>query len=344
MAKKRIGVLTGGGDCPGLNAAIRAIVYRAADYGDEIIGIKLGWKGLLEKQIMPLDIPICDEIIRDGGTILGSSRTNPLLREEELSRCLQHYSELGLEALIALGGEDTLGVALRFTQIGVNTVGVPKTMDNDLAETDYTFGFDSAVSVAMDAADRLRDTAKSHQRVLVLEVMGRHAGWVALYAGIGAGADWILIPEEPVDIDAMCDHLKRTRERGKVYNLVVASEGIDLPEADTHGMSVDAFGHIVLRERGVGEYVAKVIEERTGFPTRYAQIGHVQRGGSPSVFDRVLATRLGMRALELVHNGEFGMMASIKGNEIVAVPLEDAVSELKTVPHELYVEIQRLFK
>jgi phosphofructokinase-like protein len=340
----KIGVLTGGGDCPGLNPAIRAIVYRGADYGDEIVGLKLGWQGLQNKETMALDIPTCDEIIRDGGTILGSSRTNPLLREDDLARCLHNYEELGLEAIIALGGEDTLGVALRFIQLGIKAVGVPKTMDNDLAETDYTFGFDSAVSVGLDAADRLRDTAKSHQRVLVLEVMGRHAGWVALYTGMASGADWILIPEEPFDVDAMCDHLKRTRERGKLYNLVVASEGIDLPEADTHGMSVDAFGHIVLRERGVGEYVAKVIEERTGFPTRYAQIGHVQRGGSPTVFDRVLATRLGLRAVDLVHEGRFGTMASIRGNEIVAVPLEDAVSELKIVPHDLYVEATRLFK
>jgi phosphofructokinase-like protein len=340
----RIGVLTGGGDCPGLNAAIRAVVFRAADYGYEVLGIEDGWRGLIEKRWVMLDIPSVDGIIGSGGTILGASRTNPFLREDDLGATLQNIRELSIDAVIAMGGEDTLGVAKKLGDLGVKTVGIPKTMDNDLAETDFTFGFDSAVSVALDAAERLKDTAKSHKRVLVLEVMGRHAGWVAYYAGMASGADWILLPEEPLELDKMCEHLRATKGRGKTYGLVVASEGIDLPEADTHGMSVDAFGHIVLRERGVGEYVAKVIEERTGFETRFAQLGHVQRGGSPTAFDRVLATRLGIRAVDLVKAGEFGTMASLKGNRIVSVSLDDATKELKVVPHSLWEEARVMFK
>jgi phosphofructokinase-like protein len=340
----RVGVLTGGGDCPGLNAAIRGIVYRCADYGFEVIGIEDGWQGLVDKHWVMLDIPAVDEIIDKGGTILGASRTNPFLREDDLAATMQNIRELSLDVIMALGGEDTLGVAKKMADLGVKAVGIPKTMDNDLAETDFTFGFDSAVSVAVDAADRLKDTAKSHKRVLVLEVMGRHAGWVAYYAGVAGGADWILLPEEPLDLDRMCEHLKATRGRGKTYNLVVVSEGIDLPEADTHGMSVDAFGHIVLRERGVGEYVAKVIEEKTGFETRFAQLGHVQRGGSPTPFDRVLATRLAIKAVDLVKAGEFGKMASVKGNEIVSVSLDSATRELKLVPHTMWEEARVMFK
>lgn len=340
----RIGVLTGGGDCPGLNAAIRAVVFRAADYGFEVLGIEDGWRGLVEKRWVMLDISAVDEIIGEGGTIIGASRTNPFLREEDLAATLQNVRELSIDAIIAMGGEDTLGVAKKLGDLGAKTVGIPKTMDNDVAETDFTFGFDSAVSVGLDAAERLKDTAKSHKRVLVLEVMGRHAGWVAYYTGVASGADWILLPEEPLELGRMCEHLSATRGRGKTYNFVVVSEGIDLPEADTHGMSVDAFGHIVLRERGVGEYIAKVIEEETGFETRFAQLGHVQRGGSPTAFDRVLATRLGIRAVDLVEAGEFGKMASLKGNQIVSVSLDDATRELKTVPHRLCEEARVMFK
>jgi ATP-dependent phosphofructokinase / diphosphate-dependent phosphofructokinase len=342
----RVGILTGGGDCPGLNPAIRGVVLRGLDHGFDLLGIELGWKGLVEGLIAPLGLDQVDEIIYQGGTILGSSRTNPFKpgNEHQLEACLKNVKELELDAIVALGGEDTLGVASKLFKLGVPTVGIPKTMDNDLDYTDYTFGFDTAVGVALDAADRLRDTAKSHRRILVLEVMGRHAGWVALYCGIAAGADWILVPEVALDIDEMCAHLIRQRERGRQWGLVVASEGVDMPHADTNDISVDAFGHVILRERGVGEFIAKEIEKRVGVETRFAVLGHVQRGGSPTVFDRVLATRLGIKGADLVREGSFGKMASIQGNQIVAVDLDMAVKELKTVPLEFWQETRSLFK
>lgn len=336
--------MTGGGDCPGLNAAIRAIVIRLLDYAHEPIGLSRGWLGLIEGLTEPLTLERVDEIISQGGTILGASRTNPFKKDEDLDRCLDNVRKLGLDAVVALGGEDTLTVANNLNKLGVKTVGVPKTMDNDLAETDYTFGFDTAVSVAVDAVDRLRDTARSHHRVMVLEVMGRHAGWVALYTGVAGGADWILIPEVAPDLEEMCRHLTKVRERGKVYSIVVASEGIDLPQADEEGISVDAFGHVILRERGVSDFLAKEIESRTGFETRSAVLGHIQRGGSPTVFDRVLATRLGLKAADMVNAGEFGRMSAIQANQIVAVDMERAVGELKTVPIELYEEAKTLFR
>ncbi|HUT74058.1 MAG TPA: ATP-dependent 6-phosphofructokinase [Armatimonadota bacterium] len=340
----RLGVLTGGGDCPGLNPALRAVVMRAMDFGDECVGIKLGWGGLINGDTVPLTIDVVDDIISRGGTILESSRTNPFKREQDLQATLDHIQELKLDVIIALGGEDTLGVAHKLFKLGVHTVGVPKTMDNDLNRTDYTFGFDSAVQVATDAADRLRDTARSHRRVMVLEVMGRHAGWVALETGVAGGADWILIPEEPLDLDEMCGHLGKLRERGKHHGLVVVSEGVEVTEADHTAAHTDDFGHVVLRERGVGEFVAKEIEERAGFETRLAVLGHIVRGGAPTAFDRMLATRLGIRAVDLAHEGKFGYMASLTNNQYVGVPLEQAVAELKTVPHELYQEIKTLFK
>jgi ATP-dependent phosphofructokinase / diphosphate-dependent phosphofructokinase len=341
----RVGILTGGGDCPGLNPAIRAVVMRLLDHGFEPVGIELGWKGLVEGLTTPLCLEAVEEIIYQGGTILGSSRTNPFRvgHEEKLDKVLHNVKALGFDAIVALGGEDTLGVASKLYKLGVPTIGIPKTMDNDLDCTDYTFGFDTAVGVALDAADRLRDTARSHRRILVLEVMGRHAGWVALYSGIGAGADWILIPEVALDLKAMCDHLQRCRERGKVYGLVVASEGVDIPHADTSDVITDAFGHVILRERGVGEFVAKEIERRLKVETRFSVLGHVQRGGAPTVFDRVLASRLGIRAADLVKEGDFGKMASIQGNEITAVELEMAVKELKTVPLAMYEQVKSLF-
>jgi 6-phosphofructokinase 1 len=341
----RVGILTGGGDCPGLNPAIRGVVMRLLEHGFTPVGIELGWKGLVEGLTRPLKLEDVEEIIYQGGTILGSSRTNPFRvgHEHQLEQALNHVKELELDALVALGGEDTLGVAAKFYKIGIPTVGIPKTMDNDLDCTDYTFGFDTAVGVAVDAADRLRDTARSHRRIVVLEVMGRHAGWVALYTGIAAGADWILIPEVALDLDEMCDHLRRCRERGKVYGLVVASEGVDIPQADTSDVTTDAFGHVILSERGVGEFIAREIERRVNVETRYSVLGHVQRGGSPTVFDRVLASRLGILAADLVKQGDFGKMASLQGNRIVAVPLEDAVKELKTVPIELYEQAKTLF-
>ncbi len=342
----RVALLTGGGDCPGLNPAIRGAVMRSLDHGFEVLGVELGWRGLVEPLTRPLALEDVEEIVSQGGTILGSSRTNPLRKgcEDDLERVLHNVRALGLDAIIALGGEDTLGVASRLFDIGLPTVGVPKTMDNDLDVTDYTFGFDTAAGVALEAADRLRDTARSHRRIIVLEVMGRHAGWVALYTGVGAGADWILIPEITVDLDAMCEHLLAARRRGKQYGLVVASEGVELPVTDAEDVTVDAFGHVTLRERRVGEFLAKEIEQRTGIETRAVTLGHVQRGGAPTAFDRMLATRLGIRAADLVKEGRFGMMASLQGNQITAVPLKAAVSQLKTVPPELYEELQTLVR
>ena len=340
----RLGVLTGGGDCPGLNPALRAVVMRAMDYGDECVGIKLGWAGLIKNETVPMTLEMVEDIISQGGTILESSRTNPFKRDQDLEAVLRNIGELKLDVIVALGGEDTLGVAHKFFKLGVNTVGIPKTMDNDLNCTDYTFGFDSAVGVATDAADRLRDTARSHRRVMVLEVMGRHAGWVALESGVAGGADWILIPEIALDLDEMCNHLRSLRERGKNHGLVVVSEGVDITEAEHTTATTDDFGHVILRERGVGEFIAKEIETRTGFETRLAVLGHIVRGGPPTAFDRMLATRLGIKAVELVHEGKFGHMASITNNQFIGVPLEQAVSELKTVPHELYEEIKTLFK
>ena len=341
----RIGILTGGGDCPGLNPAIRGFVLRALDYGYECIGFLNGWKGLVQGDTRPLKLEDVESIIGQGGTMLGSSRTNPFRegKEKDLQACLDNIKKFELDAVVALGGEDTLGVANKLHKLGIPTVGVPKTMDNDLNATDYTFGFDSAVSVATESVDRLRDTARSHNRVMVVEVMGRHAGWVALYAGIAGGADWILLPEEKLDLDAMCEHLKAVRARGKNYSIVVASEGVELPNTDESESSVDAFGHTILSQRGVGDFLAKEIEERTGIETRFAVLGHIQRGGAPSVFDRVLASRLGIKAAELVHAGEFGKMASIQGNQIVGVELEQAVASLKTVPTALSEEVKTLY-
>ena len=342
----RIGMLTGGGDCPGLNPAIRGFVLRSLEHGNECIGFLNGWKGLVEGNSRPLGLADVEEIINHGGTMLGSSRTNPFKagREKDLEAVLQNIKKYELDAVAAFGGEDTLGVAAKLFKLGIPAVGVPKTMDNDLNETDFTFGFDSAVSVATESVDRLRDTAKSHNRVMVVEVMGRHAGWVALYTGIAGGADWITLPEVPLDLDAMCAHLKELRERGKNYSIVVASEGTILPKSNQgEPVTVDAFGHVILSERGVGEYLAKEIEDRTGIETRYAVLGHIVRGGAPSVFDRVLASRLGLKAADLVQNREFGKMASYQRNQIVAVPLEAAVANLKVVPPELYEEARTLF-
>jgi len=342
----RVAVLTGGGDCPGLNPAIRGAVLRGLDHGFEFIGILEGWRGLVQGMTTPLGLEQVEEIISQGGTMLGSSRTNPFKKgsEGDVEKVLANIQALEIDAIIALGGEDTLGVAKKLCDLDVPAVGVPKTMDNDLNCTDYTFGFDSAVAVAVDAADRLRDTARSHRRIMVLEVMGRHAGWVALYTGIAAGADWILIPEVAVDLDEMCEHLCAVRKRGKLYGLVVTSEGVELPLGEGEHAAVDAFGHVILKERRVGEFLASEIERQTGLETRSVTLGHVQRGGPPTVFDRVLATRVGMLAADLVHNRQFGMMAALKGTEVVPVPLEAAVATLKEVPVEMYESVKTLFR
>lgn len=339
---EKIGVLTGGGDCPGLNPAIRAIVMKAKEYDYQVIGIKDGWKGLITGDTMELDIPDVQEIISFGGTIIGTSRKNPLKKEEEKKKVLENIKNLELSALIAIGGDDTLSVAAKLSDEGVPVVGIPKTMDNDLLHTDYTFGFDTAVTVAVECLERLRDTAKSHRRVMVFEVMGRYAGWVALFTGIAGGADWILLPEVPFDVEAMCNHLKYLREKGRTYALVVASEGIQLPEIEERDRDVDEFGHVILKERGVGERVAKIIQEKTGWETRYAVVGHIQRGGPPTIFDRILATRLGVKAVELIKEKRFGKMVCLRGNEIEAVDLSLATSKNKFVPQE-WIELAKTF-
>jgi len=334
MAMK-VGVLTGGGDCPGLNPAIRGLVYRGIDHGFEFIGLQDGWRGLVEGITTPLGLPEVKEIVNKGGTILGTSRTNPFKKEGFVDKCLATWERLGLDALVAMGGEDTLGVATKFyTQHQLHVVGVPKTMDNDLSATDFTFGFDTSVTLAMEAAERLVDTGRSHRRIMILEVMGRHAGWVALYTGLGAGADWTLLPESPdIDVKAMCDHLKMVHARNKVA-LVIASEGIKVPGSEGGAEELDDFGHMILRNRGVGEQLTNLIEKETGIETRFAVIGHMQRGGAPTLFDRILGLRVGVKAADLVAEGKFGQMSALRGNDVVGVPLEEATSQLKIVPPE----------
>jgi phosphofructokinase-like protein len=342
---RRIGVLTGGGDSSGLNAAIRGVVMRAVDYGYEVLGIQEGWKGLVSGDAAPIGVDDVREIISMGGTVLGSSRTNPFKNEGDVKKCKGNVEKLGLDAIVAIGGDDTLGVANGLSQQGVPCVGVPKTMDNDVNLTDYCIGFDTAVTVAVDAVERLRDTARSHRRIMVLEVMGRYAGWVALDTAIAGGADWVLIPEVEPDIDAMCNHLMELRKSGRRYGVVVVSEGIELPSLqDEAEEEVDAFGHVRLGLRGIGHVVGEEIEKRTGIQTRVAVIGHIQRGGSPTVTDRYHATRLGMAAVDLVHKGKFGKMPTFIGGEVKVVDLADATAKIKTVPQSLYEDAMTLFK
>jgi phosphofructokinase-like protein len=340
----KVGILTGGGDCPGLNPAIRGVVYRGLDFGMEFVGIQEGWRGLVQGNYEPLTLDSVEEIIYQGGTVLGSSRTNPFKKQEDLDAVLANIKSAGFDAIVACGGEDTLGVAAKlYSQHGVPTVGVPKTMDNDLNMTDFTFGFDTAAGVGMEALDRLRDTARSHRRVMVLEVMGRHAGWVALYVGLAGGADWITLPEDPLNLDAMAAHLNSVKARGKKYALIVASEGTEVP-SDSAEKVVDSFGHVQLGERRVGEFLAKEIENRTGWETRSAVVGHVHRGGSPTLFDRVLGMRVGVKAAELVQNREFGKMAALQGTEVVGVSIVEATATLKTVPPAFLDLMRTTFK
>lgn len=342
---KRIGILTGGGDCPGLNAVIRGAVRRAAQEKIEVIGIKNGWKGLIENDTIELGLESISGILPRGGTILGTSRTNPYKKPENVAKVMDNYKKLSLDCLIAIGGEDTLGVANKLVKEnkGVNVVGVPKTIDNDLNATDFTFGFDTAVNIATEAIDRLHTTAESHHRIMVVEVMGRHAGWIATYSGIAAGADVILIPEIKMDLDEICDALKKRHARGKGFSIVVVAEGATFKEGQvvTQEEKLDAFGHV--RLGGIGEILAQEIEKRTNFETRVTVLGHIQRGGTPSAFDRVLATRFGVKAMEMVLNKRFGYMASLKGSEVVEVPIADAVGTLKTVDMKLYNDIAKLF-
>jgi len=333
----RIGILTGGGDCPGLNSVIRAIVRKALNENFEILGIKNGWKGLIENDTMPLDIEAVSGILPKGGTILGTSRTNPYKEEGDLEKLHENFKKMGLDALITVGGEDTLGVAEKLIKDGIpNIVGVPKTIDNDISATDYTFGFDTALNVAMECIDRLHTTAESHHRIIVVEVMGRHAGWIAIEAGIAGGADIILIPEIPIDIAEVCVLLKQRHERGKTFSIVVVAEGAQFKEGTMvlQEQKLDAFGHV--RLGGISEILAQEIEKRTGYETRVSVLGHIQRGGSPTAFDRVLGTRLGVKAVELVINKQFGKMVALSGLKIIDVPIEMAVSKLKTVDMELY--------
>lgn len=339
---KRVGILTGGGDCPGLNAAIRAIVRRASQHRYASVGILEGWRGLMNGQTRELSRDAVTGILHVGGTILRTSRTNPLKMHDGVENVEANFRKLELDALIAIGGEDTLGVANSLYQRGLPVVGIPKTIDNDLGGTDFTFGFDTAVGIVTEAIDRLHSTAESHNRVIVVEVMGRHAGWIATYAGIAGGADAILVPEFPIVLEDVCSHIISRHVKGKNFSIVVVAEGArpagNDSVADQKG--VDAFGHA--RLGGIGNLVANEIERRTGFETRVTALGHVQRGGSPTAFDRVLATRYGVFAADLVKDEKFGKMAALKGNEIVAVDLSEAVSELKTLDPRLY-EVAQVF-
>jgi len=334
----RVGVLTGGGDCPGLNAAIRAIVRKGIDvHGHEIVGFRDGWRGPIENLQEELTVESTRGILPRGGTILGTSRTNPFKSEDGPERVKKTMEGLDLGGLIAIGGEDTLGVGARLhREHDVPVIGVPKTIDNDLAATDVTFGFDTALQVATEAIDRLHTTAESHHRVMVVEVMGRHAGWIALHSGLAGGGDVILIPERPFDIDEVCSLISRRHARGRNFSIVVVAEGAS-PQEGTMEVAegeLDEFGHV--RLGGIGHRLEREIEDRTGFETRAVVLGHIQRGGTPTAFDRVLATRLGVAAIDAAHDGRWGMMPALRGTSIELVPLADAVESLRTVPDADY--------
>ncbi len=337
MAKKRVGILTGGGDCPGLNAVIRAIVRKGiVNYNYEIVGVLEGWRGMMELLFRPLDLDTVSGILHRGGTVIGTSRTNPYKNDNGGEVVEANMKKMGLDALIAIGGDDTLGVAHKLTLRGLNVIGVPKTIDNDLEGTDQTFGFDTAINIVMEAIDRLHTTAESHNRVMVVEVMGRHAGWIAVEAGIAGGADVVLIPEEPFDLNAVCESIKQRHIRGKTFSIVVVAEGAKLADETLvlQSKSTDAFGHV--RLGGIGNLLSDEIEKRTGFESRATVLGHIQRGGSPTAFDRVLGTRFGIAAIDLVHKGDFGKMVALRGQNIIAIDLKDAVSKLRTVDMDLY--------
>jgi len=354
---KKIGILTGGGDCPGLNAVIRAVVKNSARYKWDVIGVKNGWKGLITGEMELLTEYSVSGILPKGGTIIGTSRTNPFKNKTDVQKTVENIKKFGLNAIVAIGGDDTLGVARKLYDMGIPVVGVPKTIDNDLSGTDYTFGFDTAVSIATEAIDRLHTTAESHHRVIVVEVMGRHAGWIATVAGIAGGADEILIPEVPFDIDEVCKNLKQRYDRGKTFSIVAVAEGAEVKKSEdsnkntsissdssgeliTQTSETDAFGHV--RLGGIGHFLAKEIENRMNVETRVTILGHIQRGGSPTAHDRVLATRFGVAAVELIKNEDYGKMVALQGDEIVPIKLDDAVSELKTVDMKLY-DIAKIF-
>ncbi len=339
----RVGVLTGGGDCPGLNAVIRAVVRKGIEvHGWDFVGFRNGWKGPLTGDSRPLGLPEVEDILTRGGTILRSSRTNPYKVEGGVEQIKKVLAEQGVDALIAIGGEDTLGVAKRLTDDGIGVVGVPKTIDNDLGSTDYTFGFDTAVSIATEAIDRLHTTAESHHRALVVEVMGRHAGWIALHSGLAGGASVILVPERAFNVDQVVSWVERRFEK-EFAPIIVVAEGA-LPEGGEEKLLTgekDAFGHV--RLGGIGTWLADEIANRTGKESRAVVLGHVQRGGTPTAYDRVLATRFGLHAVDAVADGDFGVMVALKGTDIVRVKLSEATAELKTVPAERYQEAEVFF-
>jgi 6-phosphofructokinase 1 len=340
----RIGVLTGGGDCPGLNAVIRAIVRKGIEvHGHELVGFRYGWAGVLTGESLPLDRDTTRGILHRGGTILGTSRTNPFKEADGLERVQASLDRLGVDALIPIGGEDTLGVARKLADGGIDVVGVPKTIDNDLAGTDFTFGFQTAVQIATDAIDRLHTTAESHNRVIVVEVMGRHAGWIAAYSGLAGGADVVLVPERPFDLDEVCERLRRRERSGRTFSIVVVAEGATPREGATwtEHAETDAFGHA--RLGGIAVHLEREIEERTGFETRMTILGHVQRGGTPLAYDRVLGTRFGVEAVDAVTEGDFGRMVALRGTEVVRVPLDEALREPKLLDPGLFEAAEVFF-
>jgi len=341
----RVGILTGGGDCPGLNAVIRAVVRKAIRHDWEVAGVLEGWRGMLEGKWHMLDLEKVRGILPQGGTILRTSRTNPTKHADGLDRIKAHYKEMGLSALIAVGGDDTQSVAARLQDAGLNLVGVPKTIDNDLSGTDYTFGFDTAVNIATEAIDRVHTTAEAHNRVMVVEVMGRDTGWIAVASGVAGGADMILIPEKPIDLDQVSQALQRRVDRGRTFSIVVVAEGAKMPEGSEQrevlqSLKKDEFGHV--QHGGIGSILAREIEHRTGLETRVVILGHIQRGGSPTAFDRILATRFGVRAMELVLRGEFGKMVALRGIDIVSVPFSEALVSRK-VDEALYAVAETFF-
>lgn len=337
----RIGILTGGGDCPGLNSVIRAVVKTAVLENWQVLGFRNGWKGMLLDDFIILDQQSVSGILPKGGTILGTSRTNPCKTQEDLEKVKSTFNVHNLTALIAIGGEDTLGAAYKLYQEGLRIVGIPKTIDNDLNATDFTFGYDTAINIVMECIDRLHTTAESHNRVIVVEIMGRHAGWIALEAGIAGGADVILIPEVPIDIEAVCEMIKKRHSRGKTFSIVAVAEGAHLKDKTVvANEKLDQFGHV--RLGGIGQVIGEIIEAKTGYETRVTVLGHIQRGGSPTAFDRVLGTRFGVRAVELVKQQKWGHMVSLQGRNVVSVPLADAIGTLKTVPPDFY-EMAKIF-
>lgn len=342
---KTIGILTGDGDCPGLNAVIRAIVRKSLSFGNTAVGVRKSWKGILEKDVCPLEINSVSDIIGKGGTILGSSRTNPFKYEGGAEKIIRHVQELAIDVLIAVGSSDTLFVARRlYEEFECPVIGVPKTIDNDLLATDFTFGFDTAVATVTDALDRIRSTAESHDRVMILEVMGRYTGWIATYAGIAGGADCILIPERPFTIEDVCKLIQKRHQRGKDFSIIIVAEGARPKEVNRFLVKadrVDEFGHKQLG--GIGNFIAEEIERLTGFETRVTILGHVQRGGSPTAFDRVLATRFGMKAAEMAESGTFGKMVSLRSNRILEVDLSEVVDQIKPVDPTLYTIAEVFF-